>query len=50
MIGVFGETEAGSAGEQLARDSQAQNEWECRSALPFQSHFGHALGKLILYK
>jgi len=28
-IEPFGETEAGSAGEQPARDSQTQNEWEC---------------------
>jgi len=48
MIGMFGETEASSAGEQLARDIQTQSEWERSSALPFQSHFGHALRKLIL--
>jgi len=47
MIALFGETESSSAGEQLARDSQTQHEWECSSALHFQSHFGHALRKLI---
>lgn len=41
-IDAIGETEAGSAGEQPARDSQSQNEWECWPALPFGTHFGYA--------